>query len=95
MKTSLIKVVKFSAYNDIRYHKTNAITNKFISESNGFQDEGINTFQYVDASKIIETWYNLIIGKQTIPFFKTYNEVLETIKEIKLLKNVSRNSKSN
>ena len=81
----IVKVVKFRAYPGVRYHKTNAKTGKFINEGTGFKDEGINTFQHVDESKIIETWFNVIIGEQTIPFFLTYDKALSFVKEIKEL----------
>ena len=88
----VLKVIKFSSYGGCRYNKSNAKTGEFISESNGFNNDGHNSLPYLDNSKIIDIWFNLIITKdQTIPFIPTYDEALLLIKNIKKLKKDLKN----
>jgi len=79
------KVVQFWAYGGCRYNITNAKTGKFIDEGNGFGYDGHNSLPYLKESKIIETWFNVVVGKQTVPFFTTYDDALSFVKEIRQL----------
>ena len=87
------KVVKFTANGRLYYHSTNAKTNIFICESDGFVEDQLNRLNECKNVVILDTWYTILNISKTIlnlPFIPTYDEAFKMLKEIKQLRSLAR-----
>lgn len=88
------KVIQFKCYGNTSgayYHVTNAKTNKFLHESDGFQSDQIDRLQHIDPSKIIDTWYNLVYSSRIrISFIRSYEEAIAKDKEYKAMRKAAK-----